>query len=42
MKTHTVKLDILSADPYKKFLELIIFDYAGVSYYAPARAKLSV
>ena len=31
MKTHTVRLAIESADPYKKFLELIVFDYAGVS-----------
>ena len=31
MKTNTVRLAIESADPYKKFLELIVFDYAGVS-----------
>jgi hypothetical protein len=31
MKTHTIKLTIESADPYKKFLELIIYDYPGVS-----------
>jgi len=31
LKTHTVRLAIESADPYKKFLELIVFDYAGVS-----------
>jgi hypothetical protein len=31
LKTHTVKLAIQSADPYKKFLELIVFDFAGVS-----------
>ena len=31
MRTHTVRLAIESADPYKKFLELIVFDYAGVS-----------
>ena len=30
MKTHTVKLAIQSADPYKKFLELIVFDFSGV------------
>jgi hypothetical protein len=31
MKSHTIKLAIESADPYKKFLELIIHDYAGIS-----------
>jgi hypothetical protein len=31
LKTHTIKLAIQSADPYKKFLELIVFNYAGVS-----------
>lgn len=31
MKAHTIKLNIASADPYKKFLELIVFDYSGVS-----------
>ena len=31
MKTHSLKLEIRSADPYKKFLELIVHDYAGVS-----------
>jgi hypothetical protein len=31
LKKHTVRLAIESADPYKKFLELIVFDYAGVS-----------
>jgi hypothetical protein len=31
VKTHSIKLSIESADPYKKFLELIVHDYAGVS-----------
>ena len=31
MKSHTIKLAIQSADPYKEFLELIVYDYAGVS-----------
>jgi hypothetical protein len=31
VKTYSVSLNIASADPYKKFLELIAFDYAGVS-----------
>jgi hypothetical protein len=31
VKTHCVSLTIESADPYKKFLELITHDYAGVS-----------
>jgi hypothetical protein len=31
VKSHTINLNIVSADPYKKFLELIVFDYAGVS-----------
>jgi hypothetical protein len=31
MKSHTVKLEIKSANPYKSFLELITYDYAGVS-----------
>jgi hypothetical protein len=31
LKTHTVRLAIESTDRYKKFLELIVFDYPGVS-----------
>lgn len=31
MKTHSVTLAIQSAEPYKKFLELIVWDYARVS-----------
>ena len=31
MKTHPVRLAINSAAPYKKVLELIVFDYANVS-----------
>jgi hypothetical protein len=31
MKKHNVSLGIEPADPYKKFLELIVYDWAGVS-----------